>query len=175
MASTNELLQDLANLDEKDLEAQLGIRAQTIGGAVAKGESRSASKASVELEVLDTRGGLQDAVAFGQQMFNWISPAAYKLLCTPMGGENADETMKELVKLLDEDLEKNVAKAAGMLTPFLTTNLGLAPAVAALISTLIIKRVSKGFAKFTCDAWQKSLESSTPSETAPAPEASVGI
>lgn len=174
MADTLDALQNFADLEEGELEAQLGIRAQTIGDAVAKGESRSASKASTELEVLDTKGGLQDALAVGQQMFNWISPAAYKLLCTPMGGENADETMKELVKLLDEDLEKNVAKAAGMLTPLLTANLGLAPAVAALISTLIIKRVSKGFAKFTCDAWQKSLESSTPPETAPAPEAPAG-
>jgi hypothetical protein len=82
--------------------------------------------------------------------------------------------MQELVKLLDQDLEKNVAKAAGMLAPFLTANLGLAPAIAALVSTLIIKRVSKGFAKFTCDAWQKTLPSSDITETPSAPEAAAG-
>jgi hypothetical protein len=82
--------------------------------------------------------------------------------------------MQQLVKLLDEDLNKNVAKAAGMLAPFLTANLGLAPAIAALVSTLIIKRVSQGVAEFTCDAWQKALPSSDITETSSASEATAG-
>jgi hypothetical protein len=110
----------------------------------------------------------------GRRLFNWINPAAYKLLCTPLGGEGSDETMQELVKLLDQDLEKNVAKAAGMLAPFLTANLGLAPAIAALVSTLIIKRVSKEVSKFTCDAWQKTLASSDVPETSTVTETAAG-
>lgn len=175
MTNTNELLQNLADLKEEDLEAQLGKSAQNIGEAVARGETRRASNASTDLAVAVEKGPVGDALKdVGQRMFNWISPAAYKLLCTPMGGEGADETMKELEKLLDEDLEKNVVKAAGMLTPFLTANLGLAPAVAALVSTLIIKRVSKGVAKFTCDAWKGSLELPAAPETATAPESPAG-
>lgn len=76
-------------------------------------------------------------------MFDWVNPAAYKPLHIPLSGEGADEKIKELVKLLDEGLEKNVVKAAAMPTPFLTANLGLAPAVAVLASTLIVKRVSE--------------------------------
>lgn len=175
MADVGESLQNLANLEEDELEAQLGMSAQNIGEAVARGESRKASAASTDLDIALQRGPTWDALkSTGQQMFNWISPTAYKLLCTPLGGEGSDETMQQLVKLLDEDLTKNAAKAAGMLAPFLTANLGLAPAIAALVSTLIIKRVSQGAAKFTCDAWQKSLESSTTPETAPAHEAPAG-
>jgi hypothetical protein len=175
MADPSELLQNLADLEEEELEAQLGKSAQNIGEAVARGETKKASTASTALDIAVERGPVGDALKdAGQRMFDWISPAAYKLLCTPLGGEGADETMKELVKLLDEDLGKNVVKAAGMLTPFLTANLGLAPAIAALVSTLIIKRVSKGVAKFTCDAWQKSLESPAAPETVTAPEAPAG-
>ncbi len=174
MAEIDELLQNLSTLNEDELEARLGIRAQTIGDDLARGEARAASVDSLDVETAVPRGLLDDALATGQRLFNWINPAAYKLLCTPLGGEGADETMQQLVKLLDEDLEKNVAKAAGMLTPFLTANLGLAPAVAALVSTLIIKRASKGVAKFTCEAWQKNLQSSDTSEAANPPEATAG-
>jgi hypothetical protein len=157
MANIDELLQDLSALPEDELEAQLGIRAQTIGEEAARGVAESASIESIDPNAPVPRGLVDDALATGQRLFNWINPAAYRLLCTPLGGEGSDETMRQLVNLLDEDLEKNMAKAAGMLAPFLTANLGLAPAVAALVSTLIIKRVAKGASKFACDSWQKTL------------------
>jgi hypothetical protein len=157
MANIDELLQDLSTLPEDELEAQLGLRAQTIGEEATRGSAESASIESIDPNAPVPRGIVDDALATGQRLFNWINPAAYKLLCTPLGGEGADETMQQLVKLLDEDLEKNVAKAAGMLAPLLSANLGLAPAVAALVSTLIIKRVAKGTSKFACDSWQKML------------------
>lgn len=161
MANVDELLQNLSTLSEDELEAQLGMRAQTIGEEATRGVADSAAIDSIDPNAPVPRGLVDDALAAGQRMFNWISPAAYKLLCTPMGDGSTDGTMQELVKLLDQDLEKNLAKAAGMLAPFLTANLGLAPAIAALVSTLIIKRVSKGVAKFTCDAWEKTLSSSS--------------
>lgn len=157
MTEIDQLLQDLSELPEDELEAQLGARAQTIGEEATQGVVESASIESIDPNAPVPRGLVDDAMAAGQRLFNWISPAAYQLLCTPLGGDGSDETMQELVKLLDQDLEKNLAKAAGMLAPFLTANLGLAPAIAALVSTLIIKRVSKGVSKFTCDAWLKTL------------------
>ena len=175
MVGTIDLLQNLANLNEEELEAQLGMSAQNIGGAVARGEVKKASAASTDLDIAVQKGPNWDSLkSTGQRMFSGISPNAYKLLCTPLGGEGSDETMQQLVKLLDEDLTKNAAKAAGMLAPVLTANLGLAPAIAALVSTLIIKRVSQGAAKFTCDAWQKNLELSTVPKSVPAPEATAG-
>lgn len=160
MANIDDVLQDLSALPEDELEAQLGIRAQTIGEETTRGAVEAASIESIDPNAPVPRGLVDDALATGQRLFNWISPAAYKLLCTPMGGDSSDETMQQLVKLLDEDLETNIAKAAGMLAPFLTANLGLAPAVAALVSTLIIKRVAKGTSKFACESWQKILPAS---------------
>jgi hypothetical protein len=183
VADVKALVESLLTLDDDVLEAQLGARAQAIEDDVAGRGARGAGADPASLDSIDVeeiRGVAARAatdsklLAAGQRLFSWINPAAYKLLCTPLGGEGADETMQQLVKLLDEDLERNVAKAAGMLTPFLTANLGLAPAIAALVSTLIIKRVSHGFAEFTCDTWQKALPSSDITETPSATEASAG-
>ena len=179
MAEVEALVASLWKLDDEALEAQLGSQVQAIEDEVAgRGARRAgadpASLDSIKVDVA-TRAPIDPKyLNAGRRLFNWISPAAYKLLCTPLGGEGSDETMQELVKLLDQDLEKNVAKAAGMLAPFLTANLGLAPAIAALVSTLIIKRLSKEFSKFTCDAWQKTLQSSDVPETPSAPEAAAG-
>ena len=165
MADLDDLLRNLSALNEEELEAQLGMRAQTIGKDLTRGDTRSASSASVEIDVAVPRGMMDDALAGGQRLFNWISPAAYNLLCTPLGGDSADETMKELVKLLDEDLEKNITKAVGMLAPFLVSSLGLAPAIAAVVATLIIKRTSKQSGKFICDNWKNTLPTTDPTET----------
>jgi hypothetical protein len=181
VAEVEALVESLWQLDDEVLEAQLGSRAQAIGddvagrGAGAKGAGADpASLDSIEVDAA-TRAPIDpNFLNAGRHLFNWISPAAYKLLCTPLGGEGSDETMQELVKLLDQDLEKNVAKAAGMLTPFLTANLGLAPAIAALVSTLIIKRVSKEASGSICEAWQKTLPSSDITETPSVPEAAAG-
>lgn len=172
MADINELLQTLSELDEDELEAKLGMRAQTIGEALKRGDTRSATVESLEVEQAVPRGLIDDALAAGQRLFSWISPTAYNLLCTPLGGEGADETMKELVKLLDEDLEKNVTKAAGMLAPFLVSSMGLAPAIAAVVATLIIKRTSKKGGTLICDSWKKILPTSESTTTA---ESSSGV
>ena len=165
MPDVSDLLQALSDLNEEELEARLGMRAQIIGEDLKRGDTRSASVDSLEIDTAVPRGVLDDALAAGQRLFNWISPAAYNLLCTPLGGDSADETMKELVKLLDEDLEKNIAKAAGMLAPFLVSSLGLAPAIAAVVATLIIKRTSKQGGKFICDNWKNTLPTSEPTAT----------
>ena len=178
MAEVETLVESLWEVDDDVLEAQLGSHAQAIEDEVAGRGARGAGVDPAALDSIDVGVAAKSAIDpkflnAGRRLFNWINPAAYKLLCTPLGGEGSDETMQELVTLLDEGLEKNVAKAAGMLAPFLTANLGLAPAIAALVSTLIIKRVSKGVAEFTCDAWQQTLPSSDVPETPSAAEAAA--
>lgn len=176
MAEVETLVESLWQLDDEALEAQLGSHIQAIGDEVAGRGARGAGADPASLDSIDVdveaRAPIDPTfLNAGRRLFDWISPAAYKLLCTPLGGKDSDETMQELVKLLDQDLEKNVAKAAKILAPFLATNLGLAPAIAALVSTLIIKRVSKEVSNFTCDAWQKTLQSSDVLETTSTSEA----
>ncbi len=180
MAEVESLVESLWELDDDVLEAQLGSHVQAIEDEVAGRGARRAGADPASLDSIDVGVAARAAIDpkflnAGRRLFNWINPAAYKLLCTPLGGEGSDETMQELVKLLDQDLEKNVVKAAGMLAPFLTANLGLAPAIAVLVSTLIIKRVSKEVSKFTCDAWQKTLPSSDVPATPSVPDAGAGI
>lgn len=171
-------LQSLSKLDDDTLEALLGSQVQAEAQAKAiedevagRGARGAGADSDFPEDMICTSVPFTTAInpkflnVVGQGFFNKINPQAYKLLCTPFGGEGSDKTMQELVKLLDEDLEKNVAKAAGMLAPVLTTSFGVAPAVAVLVSTLILRRVSKGVSKFTCDAWQKTLPSSESSET----------
>jgi hypothetical protein len=73
-------------------------------------------------------------------------------MCKPLGGDDA-----ETRKILDETINQNYTKAAGMLAPVLVSGLGLAPAVATLLATLIIKKVSKYLATGICETWEKSL------------------
>ena len=178
MAEVEALVESLWELDDDVLEAQLGSQVQAIENEMAGRGARGTGADPASLDSIDIGVAAKAAIDpkflnAGRRLFNWINPAAYKLLCTPLEGEGSDKTMQELVKLLDQDLEKNVAKAAGMLAPFLTANLGLAPAIAALVSTLIIKRVSKEVSKFTCDAWQETLTSSDVPETSSASEAAA--
>jgi hypothetical protein len=73
-------------------------------------------------------------------------------MCKPLGGDDP-----ETQKILDETIKENYTKAAGMLAPVLVSGFGLAPAVATLLATLIIKKVSKYLATGICETWEKSL------------------
>ncbi|MEW6498805.1 MAG: hypothetical protein AB1589_40845 [Cyanobacteriota bacterium] len=91
----------------------------------------------------------------GRRLFDRINPIAYELLCKPLGGEDP-----ETQKILDETISQNYTKAAGMLAPVLISGLGLAPAVATLLATLIIKKIAKMGSGAICETWEKSLPKS---------------
>jgi|GEM_PF-3433159 hypothetical protein len=44
-----------------------------------------------------------------------------------------------------------------MLAPVLVSGLALAPAIATLLATLIIKKIANTGAKAICETWEKSL------------------
>ncbi|MCL1474589.1 hypothetical protein [Argonema antarcticum] len=54
-------------------------------------------------------------------------------------------------------MEENYTKAAGILAPVLVSSLGLAPTIAALVASIIIKKISKDVAGGICSTWAKSL------------------
>jgi hypothetical protein len=155
MAEVEVLVESLWELDEDQLEAQIGSRVQAIGDDVARRGARGVDPASLEsIDVnvaarasIDPR--LLDA---GRQLFDRVNPLVYQLMCKPLGGDDA-----ETRKILDETINQNYTKAAGMLAPVLVTGVGLAPAVATLLATLIIKKVSKYLATGICETWEKSL------------------
>jgi len=154
MAEVEVLVETLWELDEDQLEAQIGSHVQAIGDDIARRGARGVDPASLEsIDVnvaarasIDPR--LLDA---GRQLFDRVNPLVYQLMCKPLGDD------AETQKILDETINQNYTKAAGMLAPVLVSGVGLAPAVATLLATLIIKKVSKYLATGICETWEKSL------------------
>jgi hypothetical protein len=147
MAETDELIQQLLDLDEDQLKIQLGIQAQAM-----EAESRGDSMESIEVEPVPKGGINTQALEMGQQLFDRINTGAYDILCgNPF--PDSGETLQQLKKALEE----NYAKATGLLAPVLVSGLGLAPAIATIIATIIIKKIAQGSSNLICETWQKSL------------------
>jgi hypothetical protein len=155
MTEFEAIVASLWDLDDDVLAAQLGDRAQAIEDDVAGGGTRGVDPASLESIDVDvaTRAPIDPKLLdAGQRIFDRVNPSAYELMCKPLGGDNADTQ-----KILDETVNQNYTKAAGMLAPVLVSGLGLAPAVATLLATLIIKKIANMGATAICETWEKSL------------------
>jgi hypothetical protein len=154
MAELEVIVESLWELDEDQLEAQIGSHVQAIGDDVAGRGARGVDPASLDsIDVgFATKGAIDPKfLEAGKRLFDRVNPLAYNLMCKPLG-DDADTQ-----KILDEAINQNYTKAAGMLAPVLVNGVGLAPAVATLLATLIIKKVSKYIATGICDTWEKSL------------------
>ena len=154
MTEFEAIVASLWELDDDVLEAQLGARTQAIGDDVAGGVARGVDLTS--WESIDVNVAARAAIDprfldAGRQLFDRVNPLVYQLMCKPLGDD------AETQKILDETINQNYTKAAGMLAPVLVSGVGLAPAVATLLATLIIKKVSKYLATGICETWQKSL------------------
>ncbi|MEG4503478.1 hypothetical protein QUA81_08210 [Microcoleus sp. F6_B4] len=154
MAEVEVLVESLWELDEDQLEAQIGSHVQAIGDDVAGRGAIGVDPAS--LESLDVNVAARAAIDprfldAGRRLFDRVNPLVYQLMCKPLGDD------PETQKILDETINQNYTKAAGMLAPVLVSGVGLAPAVATLVATLIIKKVSKYLATGICETWEKSL------------------
>ena len=154
MAEVEVLVESLWELDEEQLEAQLGSRVQAIGDDVAGRGARGVDPAS--LQSIDVNVAAKAAIDprlldAGRQLFDRVNPLTYELMCKPLGDD------AETQKILDETINQNYTKAAGMLAPVLVSGVGLAPAVATLLATLIIKKIAKTGANAICENWEKSL------------------
>lgn len=164
MADTEAIVHNLLDLDEDELVAQIGIKAQTI-----EQDASAAELESLEEPMAIPRAGWSDVFQFGQDVFSDASAKAYKLLCTPLegGSGEANELVQELEKLLGAKTAEATTKATALLAPVLVGSLGLPQSLAVLISTLLVKRLAKGASNLICEKWQASL---TPTaEAAPAP------
>ena len=154
MAEVEVLVESLWELDEDQLEAQIGSHVQAIGDDVAERGARGVDPGS--LESIDVNVAARASIDprfldAGRQLFDRVNPLVYQLMCKPLGDD------AETQKILDETINQNYTKAAGMLAPVLVSGVGLAPAVATLLATLIIKKVSNYLGSGICETWEKSL------------------
>ena len=155
MTEFEAIVESLWELDDDVLEAQLGARDQAIGDDVAGGVATRGvdltSLESIDVNVAARASIDQRFLDAGRQLSDRVNPLVYQLMCQPLGDD------AETQKILDETINQNYTKAAGMLAPVLVSGVGLAPAVATLLATLIIKKVSKYVATGICETWEKSL------------------
>jgi hypothetical protein len=143
-------IEKLLKADEDQLYEQLGIRAQAMAQDVAK-------SASFEPEVTydaAQMGLKEDLKDFGQRLFKRWNAEAFKLVCST---DAQDEQFRG--QILNAFSVSDAAVAA-LLASLLVTNLGMAPAIAAVVATLIIKRFFRPVYDEFCVTWKKSLADS---------------
>ncbi|MCU0543850.1 MAG: hypothetical protein MUE44_17005 [Oscillatoriaceae cyanobacterium Prado104] len=155
MAEVAVIVESLWELDEEQLEAQIGSHALAIGDDGIELSIKGIDP--VSLEAIDagvaSRGAIDPRfLEAGKRLFDRVNPLVYEIMCKPLGGEDL-----ETQKILDEAISQNYTKAAGMLAPVLISGLGLAPAVATLLAALIVKKIANYTATGICKTWEKSL------------------
>ncbi|MEG4048449.1 hypothetical protein [Microcoleus sp. Pol17_C1] len=158
MAEIEVIVESLWELDEDQLAAQIGDRAQAIGDDAAGLGSRGIDPASLDSIDVNVAARASIDLRFleaGQRLFDRVNPLVYELMCQPLGNDPQTQ------KILDEAIGQNYTKAAGMLAPLLISGLGLAPAIATLIATLIIKKIANYSATAICDNWKQNLPKPT--------------
>ena len=158
MAEIAVLVESLWELDEDQLVAQIGDRAQAIEDDAAGLGTRGIDPAS--LDSIDVNVAARASIdprllEAGQRLFDRVNPLVYDLMCKPLGND------PETQKILDEAIGKNYTQAAGMLAPLLISGLGLAPTVATLVATLIVKKIANYTATAICDTWKQNLPKPT--------------
>lgn len=158
MAEIEVIVKSLWELDEEQLAVQIGDRAQAIEDDAAGLGTRGidpASLDSIDVNVAARASIDPKLLAIGQRLFDRVNPLVYDLMCKPL--LNDPQTQK----ILDEAIGQNYTKAAGMLAPILISGVGLAPAVATLVATLIIKKIANYSATAICDTWKQNLPKPT--------------
>ena len=138
MQDYNELIPQLLELDEESLEEQLGLQVE---GTLDSIDINATVRAAINPEVL----------AAGKHFLKQLNSGLYDLMCNPLGSDPETE------KVLDEVINQNYTKAARILAPVLVSGLGLAPAIATLIATLVVKKIAKAGSEAICKSWKASL------------------
>lgn len=143
-------LQLLLELDEAQLYAELGLRAQSL--SVEPSEAGS---------YMTTFQAPQDAGDYfkdlGFRIYRRLSKGAFDLVCSDEGAEVREN--------LSKALKIDSASVLSILTPFLIANFGIAPAVAGVVAVIILKfvftPVIDEIKTDLCLTWQKRLPTET--------------
>lgn len=152
MTQLNNWTEKLVEFDNTQLILHLGMSIQSISEDL-ESQTRG-SVDSIDLIPHEITRANEDTFNFGQRLFKRLNASSYELLCKDPFDDG--ETLQKLSKALTE----STATAASFLAPVLVANLGLAPAVAAILATLIVKTISSAIADEICATWKTSLEES---------------
>jgi hypothetical protein len=140
-------MRDLLQSDEEQLFEELGMRTQAIAQDITKAGSFEPQVVYTEAEM-----GLKETLGkIGRRLFRRWNREAYELLC----GADADDQgqRKELAGAIGVG---DVAVAAALTSALVY--LGAAPALAAVIAAIIIKRFFAPTYQEFCEIWKESLD-----------------
>ncbi|MEY3067076.1 MAG: hypothetical protein RLZZ532_3868 [Cyanobacteriota bacterium] len=116
-----------------------------------RGGSQGLTIDSIDLDAAARAPISPELLAAGKNFLKQLNSGLYDLMCNPLGSDPETE------KVLDEVISQNYTKAAGILAPVLVSGLGLTPAIATLIATLVIKKIAKEGSEAICKSWKASL------------------
>ncbi len=138
----------LLKSDEEQLYETLGIRVKAMEEDPSKGgyfEPQVTYRAA-------QMGLKEDIQKLGQKLFNRWNVETYKLVC---GSD--PESEKDREKLLKAFGTNDDVVIAASLSALLVTSLGMAPAIAAVIAVLLLKRFLHPAHEEFCQVWKESL------------------
>ena len=137
--------------DENQLYEQLGIRAKAIAEDPGKCSSFEPDVTYNQAQM----GFMDDVREFGKRLFRRWNVEAHKLIC----GTDPDD-QEDRAKLV-KSVGMGELSTAGALSALLVTHLGLAPAIAAVLSALAVKRFFRPAYEEFCQTWEKNLHENT--------------
>jgi hypothetical protein len=154
--STDTIFAQLLQAEEDQLYSELAIRAQASSRdpLVASQFTSSATAEDVR-----TMGFLSDLKDFGKRLFERLQLEAYKLFC---GG---DETDKQSRDALTQSLGLGDTAIVATVTSILVGSLGLSPAIAVVVSVIVVKRFLQGTIETTCAVWKEKLPNAAPTKS----------
>jgi hypothetical protein len=139
---------NLLQSDVDQLYEQLGMRAKTMAADLSAAGQLDPTVRHDER----TMGALDSVKRFGQRIFRRWNREAYELMC----GKSADDA-QDRERLVKATGIGDVA-VASVLTGLLVSSFGLAPAIAAVLAALVVKRFFRPAHEEFCEVWKESLE-----------------
>lgn len=139
MSGVETVAQNLLELDEQELTTKLGLLDQDLNAGV-----RGTTSIDYLENLHEPRGGLEDLLKAGQNVFGPASAGAYRVLCSDVNDLAKDSDLaKELTKLMDTKTTEASTQAVALWTPILAGG-GLPQSVATVVGTLLVKKLAKG-------------------------------
>jgi hypothetical protein len=152
MSEVEAVARGLLELEEKDLTIKLGLLDQEVKS------DPSASSIDYLNNMPEPKGGFDEFLKAGRNIFGPASAGAYKVLCSDMEDLAKDSDLaKELTKLMDQKTAEASAQAAALLTPILASG-GLPQSLAVVVGALLVKKLAEGTSDFICTKWKNNIE-----------------
>jgi hypothetical protein len=142
-------VEELANLNEDQLEIELGRRLQLTAAELKSQPALStALPLPPQLDQAELAGPIDFLQGLGKRFLGKLNRQMYELVCNPDDPDNGK------VKVA---LDKGTEGLGYVLAGVLATTFGLLPAIAGVVGTILARRVLKAGHQALCETWQKQF------------------